>query len=231
MSKEKKKSKYGILSIIIIIVLGFIVPNFWRYKSNELGNNPNYFHMGENLIDFTNLTTYSMLIFGVIGVIASYTISVIIRNSIIEDIKSDYPDEKILYKFFPNVKTISFAQFMIGGYIFGQMIFPFFLSSEITHIDMVTRKSLLPFFLYGLAGFIFALLFEAYAVVLTNKRLVGRFRWLGKAMLPIKDIKKIRKTFGGYEVTSVDGSMFPLKYGTKAEKCGNKLEELMKASI
>ena len=50
-------------------------------------------------------------------------------------------------------------------------------------------------------------------------------------MLPIKDIKKIRKTFGGYEVTSVDGSMFPLKYGTQAEKCGNKLEELMKASI
>ncbi len=227
MSKEKKRSKYGILSIIIITVLGFIVPNFWRYKANELGNNPNYFHMGENLIDFANLTTYSAIIFGIANVVLTYILSIILRNHIIRTNIQKYPNENVLVYFFPNVTIILLVQFCIGSY-FGQMIFPFFLSNEITHVDMVTRQSLLFYCLYGFAAIIFALLFEAYTVILTNKRLIGTFKWLGEKTVLIKDIKKIRKTFGGYEITSIDSSMFPLKYGTQAEKCGKKLEELIR---
>ena len=56
----KQKTQYGILSIIIIALLGFVLPSFWKYQAKQLGVNPNYFHIGNNLVDFANLTTYSL---------------------------------------------------------------------------------------------------------------------------------------------------------------------------
>lgn len=224
----KQKNRYGILSIIIIVLLGFVLPNFWKHQVKQLGVNPNYFHIGNNLIDFANLTTYSLLLFGIIGSVVSYIASIIIRNKLIEKIKKDYPDEKILCKFFPHVKVMSFVQFMIRGYFFGQIIFPFFLSNEITHIDMVTRQNLLFYFLYGLIGFAFAILFEAYVVVLTNKRLIGTFKWLGTTVLSFTDIKKIKKDFWGYNIISKNNINFPLKCSGQAEKCAKELMYLIK---
>ena len=227
----KQKTQYGILSIIIIALLGFVLPSFWKYQAKQLGVNPNYFHIGNNLVDFANLTTYSLLLFGIIGAVISYIVSIIIRNKLIEKIKKEYSDEKILCKFFPQVKAMSFVQFMIGGYFFGQIIFPFFLSNEITHIDMVTRQNLLLYFLYGLIGFVFAILFETYTVVLTNKRLIGTFKWLGTTVLPLTDIKKIKKDFWGYNIISKNNTNFPLKCSGQAKKCAKKLIHLIGQEI
>ena len=82
----KQKTQYGILSIIIIALLGFVLPSFWKYQAKQLGVNPNYFHIGNNLVDFANLTTYSLLLFGIIGAVISYIVSIIIRNKLIEKI-------------------------------------------------------------------------------------------------------------------------------------------------
>lgn len=224
---NKEGNKHRILSVVIIVLLGFILPNLWKYQANQNGVNSNYFHIGKILVDFGNFTTYSMPICGVIGVIISYIISVVIRNSLIEKIKKEYPNEDILCKFFPQVRMISFVQFMIGGYFFGQIILPFFFSTEILHIDMVTRQNLLLYFLYGTAGFVFATLFEAYTVVLTNKRLIGTFKWLGCTILPIRDIKDIKKSFWGFDIMSKNNSRFPLKCSGQAEKCAKILKNLI----
>ena len=100
----KQKTQYGILSIIIIALLGFVLPSFWKYQAKQLGVNPNYFHIGNNLVDFANLTTYSLLLFGIIELLYHILSPLLYEINLLKKLKKSILMKKYYANFFHKSK-------------------------------------------------------------------------------------------------------------------------------
>lgn len=231
MNKKKYQLKWIPLTISSVLFFGCLLPSLIRHGGDHLGKNLQHVNHNGNLFSLPGITVLFGVVFGIFAIILSYFISVVLRKNLIRKIKQTFFQDKIVYMYHPMIMVSSLAQFAIGGGFFGGYIVPFFLFSEITHIDMVTRHNVVFYIIYGIIGFLICTLWETYTVFLTNKRIIGVSCGgsfiIRKTVLSFDDIKSINKTFGGWEIISKDGTMLPLKCHPKAKKFYNKLKELM----
>lgn len=153
--------------------LGVLITIVLKGSGAHLGKNLEYIYFDGNVVSFPGMIVLFGLFFGILGSFLSYCISLILRKKVHEEIIKEFPQDKIILKYYPTVIPASIAQFAIVGGMLGGYIIPFFLFNEISHIDMVTRKNILFYIIYTIIGFLICLIWEVYTYFLTDKRAIG----------------------------------------------------------
>lgn len=212
------------------MVFSFGTTALIKHSGDYLGGNLQYVHFNGNLVSTAGMTVLFTFIFGVLTILISNFISGILHKKLINKINKEYPNDKIIYFFYPSSISVSIVEFFIGGGFIGGYIIPFFIFDEITHIDMVTRQNLFFFILAAIGMLVAYVLFKSYTLILTDRRIIGISYgdFVRDTLFLFKDIKTIQKTFGGWEIISKDEVMLPLKCHPGAKIFYKKLKELLR---
>ncbi len=211
---ENRQKKKEILNTVIIIILAFILPAIARAGRYKLGNNPEFILVKDNIINLPSIGIYLVLIFGSLTTILMYIIHISVKKSVLKYYRKKYCNENILCFYNPMIKALVIFSFIVGA-LLGTHFFPFLISEDITHLDFITRENVLFYFLYVIFALIGLQGLCGYTVILTDKRLIGTYKWYGENIVLLKDIKEIKKTPLGYEVITNYNFMFPLKQHKK----------------
>ncbi len=228
----KNKNNNRTNGLVYACSLGILITIALKRSGINLGDNLQYIYLNGSPISFPEITILFGLIFGIFGSILSYFISVILRKKVYEEITKEFPQDKIIFKYYPTVIPTSIAQFAIVGGMMGGYIAPFFLFNEVSHIDMVTRTNL-PFYIaYTIIGFLICVIWEAYTYFLTDKRVISATLFksiiIKKIIFPFKDIKTIKPIIGGWEIINKDNEKLPLKFNPNAKEFQAKLKKILK---
>lgn len=158
--KQEQTAKVITLNDGNALIFNNNLPEFLRSKSLNLNMN------------FNILTVLIGMYLGIITFILNLIVGYLLSKVNVKKIEQEYPNDEILYSYTPLLKWFSLCQFFVGGYI-GSYLLPFLIFNNITRNRMVTPDNLLLYTIYGITGFLSALLISTYTFVLTNKRLVG----------------------------------------------------------
>ena len=199
-SDYKKVQRNYIISFIVLILTILMFKYFSHSNIQEFGLNSNNTQLlGNAAIDIEQYTLVIGFIFSLISLLVLFVLSKIYRKWFVRKVEQKYPDEKIIYTHLTHYGVIRVMFWMLPGFFFGTWVFPFFVSQNLTHIDMVNNNNYLLFALFSILLAYFCLFATNTIAVLTNKRFVRHITFLKMFTdnfntVPVENIVKIQLT-------------------------------------
>lgn len=231
MNSDHKNVKRNYIIFFIVLILAILMFKYFSYSNlQKFGLNPQNVQLLNNAA--VNIEQYTLaigFIFSFISLAVLFILSKIYRKWFVNKVQQKYPDEKIVYSHLTHYGAVRVIFWMLPGFFFGAWVFPFFVSQDLTHIDMVNNNNYLLFTLFSILLAYFCLFITNTITILTNKRFVRCLTPLkmfanNLDTVAVKDIIKIQIThyIAGkyYDFISQDNSfvrLYPLNNKKEAD--------------